>query len=48
MIDGIGIDVVDIARFKQSLERTPHLAQKLFTDTERTKSAPSLAARFAA
>ena len=48
MIDGIGIDVVDIARFKQSLERTPHLAQKLFTESERTKSAASLAARFAA
>lgn len=48
MIDGIGIDVVDIARFKQSLERTPHLADKLFTESERTKSAPSLAARFAA
>ena len=48
MIDGIGIDVVDIARFKQSLERTPHLVEKLFTESERTKSASSLAARFAA
>lgn len=48
MIDGIGIDVVDIARFKQSLVRTPHLAEKLFTESERIKSAPSLAARFAA
>jgi holo-[acyl-carrier protein] synthase len=48
MIDGIGIDVVDIKRFQESLERTPNLAEKLFTDAERTKSAPSLAARFAA
>jgi len=48
MIDGIGIDVVDIARFKQSLERTPHLAEKLFTESERTKPVASLAARFAA
>jgi holo-[acyl-carrier protein] synthase len=48
MIDGIGIDVVDIKRFQKSLERTPSLAEKLFTQAERTKSAPSLAARFAA
>ena len=48
MIDGIGIDVVDIPRFKESLERTPHLAEKLFTESERTKPVASLAARFAA
>jgi holo-[acyl-carrier protein] synthase len=48
MIDGIGIDVVDIARFKESLERTPHLAEKLFTESERKKPVSSLAARFAA
>jgi holo-[acyl-carrier protein] synthase len=48
MIDGIGVDVVDIARFKESLERTPHLAEKLFTESERTKPVSSLAARFAA
>jgi holo-[acyl-carrier protein] synthase len=48
MIDGIGIDVVDIARFKESLERTPHLAEKLFTESERIKPVASLAARFAA
>ena len=48
MIDGVGIDVVDIDRFKESLERTPGLGPKLFTDTERIKSIQSLAARFAA
>jgi len=48
MIDGIGIDVVDIARFLESLERTPSLREKLFTESERTKPAQSLAARFAA
>ena len=48
MIDGIGIDVVDIARFLESLERTPGLREKLFTESERTKPAQSLAARFAA
>ncbi len=48
MIDGIGIDVVDIARFLESLERTPGLREKLFTESERSKPAQSLAARFAA
>ena len=48
MIDGIGIDVVDIARFLESLERTPALREKLFTESERSKPDSSLAARFAA
>ena len=48
MIDGIGIDVVDIDRFKASLERTSGLAEKLFIEAERTKPIASLAARFAA
>ncbi len=48
MIDGIGIDVVDIERFISSLERTPGLLEKLFTPAERTKPVSSLAARFAA
>jgi holo-[acyl-carrier protein] synthase len=48
MIDGIGIDVVDIKRFQESLDRTPTLLEKLFTESERTKPIHSLAARFAA
>jgi holo-[acyl-carrier protein] synthase len=48
MIDGIGIDVVDIARFQESLERTPGLKDRLFTNLERDKGIASLAARFAA
>jgi holo-[acyl-carrier protein] synthase len=48
MIDGIGIDVVDIERFTSSLERTPGLLEKLFTPAERIKPVASLAARFAA
>ena len=48
MIDGVGIDVVAIDRFKQSLERTPGLAPRLFTEAERFNSLQSLAARFAA
>ena len=48
MIDGIGIDVVDITRFSQSIERTTALREKLFTAAESTKPIHSLAARFAA
>ena len=48
MIDGIGIDVVDIARFQESLERKPRLKDRLFTNLERDKGIASLAARFAA
>ena len=45
---GVGIDVVDIDRFAQSLERTPGLRGRLFTDAEATRPVASLAARFAA
>lgn len=48
MIAGIGVDVVDIARFESSLERTPALRARLFTEAERTVAMHSLAARFAA
>lgn len=48
MIVGVGIDVVGVDRFKQSLERAPGLKIKLFTEVERIKSIESLAARFAA
>ena len=45
---GVGIDVVDIARFGESLQRTPGLRERLFTDAERERPLASLAARFAA
>ncbi|MGK5551667.1 holo-ACP synthase [Actinomadura kijaniata] len=48
MIVGVGIDVVDIARFERSLERTPGLRTRLFTEVERDLAGRSLAARFAA
>ena len=48
MIDGVGIDVVDIARFTEALERTTGLKERLFTAAEQTKPIHSLAARFAA
>lgn len=45
---GVGIDVVDIARFAASVERTPGLVAKLFTPAEAALPVASLAARFAA
>ncbi len=45
----MGIDVVQVSRLERALSRTPSLAQRLFTDAERTVSrVESLAARFAA
>jgi holo-[acyl-carrier protein] synthase len=48
VIVGVGIDVVDIARFEATLERTPGMAERLFTVGERRLKPASLAARFAA
>lgn len=48
MIVGVGIDVVDVARFGTALERTPSLRTRLFTEAERLLPLTSLAARFAA
>ena len=48
MIVGVGIDVVDVARFLATLERAPRLIEKLFTPEERDVPPTSLAARFAA
>ena len=48
MIIGVGIDVVDVARFGQTLDRTPRLLERLFTESERSLGLHSLAARFAA
>jgi holo-[acyl-carrier protein] synthase len=54
MIVGVGIDVVPVDRFADTLRRTPALADRLFTPAEQVthagtpRSAESLAARFAA
>jgi holo-[acyl-carrier protein] synthase len=48
MIVGVGIDVVDVVRFGQTLDRTPALRQRVFTDAERELPMGSLAGRFAA
>lgn len=53
MIAGIGVDVVDLARFERALARTPKLRDRLFSASEqspggRTLPLRSLAGRFAA
>ena len=47
-IVGVGIDVVDIARFEAAMRRTPGLGPRLFTPSEIDRPPASLAARFAA
>jgi holo-[acyl-carrier protein] synthase len=48
MIIGIGVDVCEIRRFAEALERQPRMVQRLFTPREAEHSIASLAARFAA
>lgn len=51
---GVGVDAVDIDRFRESLARTPSMRTRLFVAEElefvapKVDPAPSLAARFAA
>ena len=48
MILGIGVDVVDLARFERAVGRTPALRSRIFTAAERDLPLRSLAGRFAA
>jgi holo-[acyl-carrier protein] synthase len=48
VIAGIGVDVVDLARFERAIARTPRLVERLFAESERGRHPRSLAARFAA
>lgn len=53
MIVGLGVDVVDLARFERAIMRTPRLRERLFAQEElladgTPRSISSLAARFAA
>jgi holo-[acyl-carrier protein] synthase len=54
VIVGVGIDVVPVERFAEALQRTPTMADRLFTASEQLtdsgvrRTAESLAARFAA
>ena len=51
---GVGVDAVDVERFRRALLRRPRLADRLFPAAERAEAArrkdpvPGLAARFAA
>jgi holo-[acyl-carrier protein] synthase len=51
---GVGVDAVDVPRFRRVLDRRPSLAARCFTETEQSDAvasadrAESLAARFAA
>jgi glucosamine--fructose-6-phosphate aminotransferase (isomerizing) len=45
---GIGVDVVDVDRFRETLERTPGVRERIFTAGEAALSLESMAARFAA
>jgi holo-[acyl-carrier protein] synthase len=53
-VTGIGIDLLEIDRLEQALERRPRLAERLFTEGERAyaagraRPAQHLAARFCA
>ena len=53
-VPGVGIDLLEIDRLEQALERRPRLAERLFTDAERAyaasrpRPAQHLAARFCA
>ena len=48
MIVGIGVDLVDTARFDEKIRSTPKLRERLFRPEERELKPRSLAARFAA
>ncbi len=48
MIVGLGIDVVALDRFQETIEKTPGLVERVFTPAERTMGHASLAARWAA
>jgi len=53
-VRGIGVDAVDVERFRRVIERRPGLLRRLFTESERAYAGrsrdpgPRLAARFAA
>jgi holo-[acyl-carrier protein] synthase len=55
MIVSIGIDIIEVYRIRETLERTPRFCERVFTQTERdycdakgVAAAQSYAARFAA
>jgi len=47
-IVGVGIDVVELARFDRAVARSPRFLERVFTPAERERGRHSLAARWAA
>ena len=51
---GIGVDMLEIARMQQAIDKRPHFIRRMFTDAERAycertaRPAEHYAARFAA
>jgi holo-[acyl-carrier protein] synthase len=48
MIIGVGVDLVDLARFENKLVATPALIERIFTESERNAKPESLAGYWAA
>jgi holo-[acyl-carrier protein] synthase len=48
VIIGIGVDVVDLNRFRETLQRTPSVRDRILTANEADLPLESMAARFAA
>ena len=48
MIIGVGVDLVDLSRFENSIEKNPGLIEKIFHVDERDAAPRTLAGRFAA
>ncbi len=48
MIRGLGIDVVAIERFEETVAKSPGFLERIFTEGERERGPASLAARWAA
>lgn len=48
MIVGVGVDMVELARFERAIEKSSEFLTKIFVDSERAGSVESLAGRFAA
>jgi len=48
MIIGVGVDLVDLSRFENSIEKNPGLIEKIFHMDERDVATRTLAGRFAA
>lgn len=48
MVKGIGVDLVDIARFEEHVAKTPKLLERLFVPSEIDAPMKTIAGRFAA